>query len=168
MSPPRPSVAAPVPSPARPIARSPSPTRMRPLPPFAPSSQTERWRRSTPCPRPRHRYHPHRAPPRKHLHQSAAAARAATHRERDEPLIVRRRARAEPSAPELPTFAEPDEKMAPHPFAPEFADRIVMVPLDVAVPARRHHHHPARVHRAPPRASTVRRYRPRRCPPSAQ
>ena len=61
--------------------------------------------------------------------------RAAAHRQRDEPPATRRRrARAEPSAPELPAFAEPDENEHPYRPAPEFADRIVMALLDVAVP----------------------------------
>ena len=47
-----------------------------------------------PAPPPARRYRSRRCPP---------SARSA-------PRTVRRRARAEPSAPELPAFAEPDEK----------------------------------------------------------
>ena len=41
------------------------------------------------------------------------------------------------NAPELPVLADPDEKISIPlaPFPPEFADRMVIAPLDVAVPS---------------------------------
>ena len=168
MSSPRPSVAAPAPSSSAPEFAFAEPDEKMSilLPPFTPefADRIVMAPLDVAVPRPTPPSQPRPCspcPPRKHLHQPAATAvppptvSATSPRDRPSPRPCRA-----PARPNYPLATDEKMSIPLTPLTPEFADRIVMAPLDVAVPSPDATVTTPPVFTAPPAStSTSRRYR---------